>query len=162
MANSESFEAVYACAQHAGYAFRVGKKRYRFEKHQLIITDEAEAGAFDKCLKDVPTIGAKVKKVDAAAAEALVKNHIATHGGAKSGMFSSKANGQHEAEKMTEGDAQLNNVSQEDKDTITDAFKEDGLVLTEKTDVVTPVEEVSKLQETTKPAFAFKQAAKAS
>lgn len=134
---TEQFQAVYACVRFSGFSFRVGTTTHRFEKHQLLIDDEEVAGEIDAFLKKYKSIGDKVKKVNLAAAEALVANHVATHGGAKSGPFSSLSSGQHEPNKIAERDAALSNMSVEDKQNLANKLASDSdLVMTEKTDVI--------------------------
>lgn len=128
------FEAIYACKQHAGYMLRVGTIRYRFEKHQLIITSEEEAEAMDELLSSNTLIGAKIKKVDLAAAEALVADHVASHGGAHSGLFSSSNMSQLEPNKLGGRDASLDLMGDESKAKVVDALAKDSLVVTEKTE----------------------------
>ena len=130
---AETVKAIYACEKHAAFSFRVGEVRYKFEKHQLIVEDADEIVALDDMLaKNIP-IGSKVKKVSLAQAEALVKNHQATHGGAKSGPFGSNVMGDVEKQKIIERDATLGNMTPEAKAELTKKLADDsGLIVTEK------------------------------
>lgn len=148
MEDNEEFQAVYACKQYSAFSFRVDVKRYTFEKHQLIITDKDDAAEIDAALKKYPALGGKVQKVDLAQAEALVANHAATHGGAKSGPFSSSVMSQLEPNKLGDRDASLDLMGTEEKAGLVEAMQKDSLVLTEKTAEVSAPE---------KPAPALKE-----
>jgi len=157
---ADSFEAIYACEKYAGFNFRLGKTRHVFEKHQLVITDKDLAAELDDFLSSNPAFAMKVKKVDLAAAEALVENHKATHGGAHSGPFSSSAMAQMETDKLEGRDKQFAQMSPEAKAKVTDALAADSdLIVTEKVDKPVVAAASPALTETaTKPVSILNQA----
>lgn len=158
---ADTFEAIYACKTSSGFQFRLGENRYRFEKHQLVITDEVAAKELDDFLAKTPAFAAKVQKVDLAAAEALVANHKATHGGAHSGPFSSSAMAQMETDKLEGRDKQFAQMSLEDKANVTDAMAEDSdLILTEKVNAPVVAAVAPALKETIKPVSILSKQAK--
>lgn len=156
---ADSFEAIYACEKYAGFQFRLGETRHQFEKHQLVIIDKAIADELDDFLSTNPAFAMKVKKVDLAAAEALVANHKATHGGAHSGPFSSNAMAQMETDKLEGRDKQFAQMSPEDKANVTDAMAKDSdLILTEKVEAPVVAPAKAGLTETTKPVSILNKA----
>jgi len=143
MTQQNKFEVVYACEKFSGFSFRANETYYRFEKHQLIINDEEQAKEIDEVLKTYPAIGSKVKKVDLSAAEALVNQHKAQHGGAHSGAFGSKQMEQLEPNKLQSRDATLQNMKPQVKQEITNQLDESGLQMTEATNQVESPEDNS-------------------
>ena len=130
---AEELKVVYACKSSAGFLFRVGETRHRFQEHQLILTNEDEIIELDEALEKYPNLAFKVKKVKLAEAEALVANHKATHGGAISGPFSSSAMSALEPNKLGERDKSLDLMSTEQKAGLVEAMAKDSdLILTEK------------------------------
>lgn len=102
--------AVYVCERHPGFFFRLNGKRFNFEKHQLKVDNPEDMKAIDELLKENPVFAQKIKKVDVAAAEALVAKHQREHGGAVSGPFSSDMMAKMEANRLTARDEQFNRM----------------------------------------------------
>ena len=147
---SDTFKAVYACPKYSGFNFRLGDKRYVFEKHQLILDNKDEADALDDFLKTSVSFASKIKKVDLATAEALVANHVKEHGGAHSGPFSSQIMTNMEQKPLVDRDNQFANLPKGAADKITEALAaESDLIVTAKVPVVEQPVIVAKLVDNT-------------
>lgn len=159
--NSEEVQSVYVCEKYAGFQFRAETTRFRFEKHQLILTDVDLIAEMDAAIAKHPAIAGKVKKVDYAAAEALVKNHQKTHGGAHSGPFGSNAMAGNEANKIdTRDDSLAKMPPAEKKELLAALAKESDLILTEKSKVTeVPKQPIAPINPT-KPTVLVKPAIK--
>ena len=133
--SDDNFQAVYACKQHPGFSFRIAGRRYKFEKHQLILQNKDEVEELDEFLASNVGFAAKIKKVTADQAESLVAQHKKAHGGAHSGMFPSNAMSQNEANKLSLRDAMFDSLPDAESAELTEALAADSLVATEKAPV---------------------------
>lgn len=143
MIEKEKFKpVVYACQRHAGFQFRAGERRFRFEKHQLVVDNLADVLAIDEVCELYPQIGSKVKKVSLEQAEALVAQHIKDHGGAAKGPFTAAHGNQGDLNTIQKRDAALGAMTPEQEAELRQKLADDSELLTTKQTAVSKVSEV--------------------
>ena len=124
---------VYICEAHPAFTFRIGNKRHKFIKHVLHLDDEQQIADLDAALLDIPALSLKVKKIDKAAAEELVKSLVKPGlGGAVKGSVSAQdiLNSQ---KPLQERDADFANLQPGQEDAIVEELaKDSNLLLTQK------------------------------
>lgn len=131
MSNDIEFKpVVYACKQHPGFSFKGTDRWFRFEKHQLILKNQADVDDMDMHIEKYPNIGNKVNKVQLSQAEALVQEHIRTHGGAHQGPYNSTLQNNGDLNNLKQRDAALSDMTPQQEADLREKLASESELLT--------------------------------
>lgn len=119
---------TFACDRFSGFMFRAGTKRYRFQRHALKVP-ESEAQEIRDLLNSNLHLGRMIREVSISQAEALVKAHMASHGGAAKGPLNTEVMREAEMLALNNRDAQFANL--DNQADIIQQLQQDGLTMTE-------------------------------
>lgn len=126
---------TYICESSAGFTFFIelenfpSKKQIKFTKHHLKVFTQEEVDAIDELIEHYPRFSQKIRKADKAAAELLVKQHMASMGGAHKGPVTSQVITDSQ-KPLSERDAALSGMTPEQENELAIELEKDNNLLT--------------------------------